>query len=102
MILGLSHPDAGAVEVYGMAPRQAVRGGLVSAVMQAGGLLKDLTVAEMAQYTAAPARLGAPGGPPQRPGQPAHQHDTPVVPCCWQATPAPPTSLSAPCAPGAV
>ena len=51
MILGLSHPTAGAVEVYGMAPRQAVRKGLVSAVMQAGGLLKDLTVAETAQYT---------------------------------------------------
>ncbi len=39
MILGLSRPDAGAVEVYGMAPRHAVRKGLVSAVMQAGGLL---------------------------------------------------------------
>jgi ABC-type multidrug transport system ATPase subunit len=34
MILGLSRPDAGEVEVYGMAPRQAVRRGLVSAVMQ--------------------------------------------------------------------
>ena len=52
MILGLSRPDAGAVEVYGMAPRQAVRKGMVSVVMQAGGLLKDLTVAEMAHYTA--------------------------------------------------
>jgi ABC-2 type transport system ATP-binding protein len=52
MILGLSRPDAGSVEVYGMAPRQAVRRGLVSAVMQTGGLLKDLTVAETAQYTA--------------------------------------------------
>jgi len=52
MILGLSRPDAGEVEVYGMAPRQAVRKGLVSAVMQAGGLLKDLTVAETAAYTA--------------------------------------------------
>jgi len=52
MILGPSRPDAGAVEVYGMAPRQAVRKGLVSAVMQSGGLLKDLTVAETAQYTA--------------------------------------------------
>ncbi len=52
MILGLSRPDAGAVEVYGMAPRQAVRKGLVSAVMQTGGLLKDLTVAETAQYIA--------------------------------------------------
>jgi ABC-2 type transport system ATP-binding protein len=53
MILGLSRPDAGAVEVYGMAPRQAVRKGLVAAVMQTGGLLKDLTVAETVQYTAA-------------------------------------------------
>ena len=52
MILGLSRPDAGAVEVYGMAPRQAVRKGLVSAVMQTGALLKDLTVAETAEYTA--------------------------------------------------
>jgi len=51
-ILGLSEPTAGHVEVYGMTPRQAVRKGLVSAVMQTGGLLKDLTVGETAQYTA--------------------------------------------------
>ncbi len=62
MILGLSRPDAGAVEVYGMAPRQAVRRGLVSAVQQAGGLLKDLTVAEMAQYTARLFAVGRPVG----------------------------------------
>ncbi|MGH9102065.1 MAG: ABC transporter ATP-binding protein, partial [Acidimicrobiales bacterium] len=53
MILGLSRPTAGDVSVYGMAPSQAVRRGLVSAVMQSGGLLKDLTVAETVQYTAA-------------------------------------------------
>jgi ABC-2 type transport system ATP-binding protein len=35
-----------------MAPRRAVRRGLVSAVMRTGGLLKDLTVAETVQYTA--------------------------------------------------
>jgi len=52
MILGLSRPTAGEVEVYGMPPRHAVRKGLVSAVMQNGGLLKDLTVAETVQYTA--------------------------------------------------
>ena len=56
IILGLSRPDSGAVEVYGMTPRQAVRRGLVSAVMQSGGLLKDLTVAETVQYTANQAR----------------------------------------------
>ena len=50
------------VEVYGMTPRQAVRRGLVSAVMQAGGLLKDLTVAETVQYTAALSLSAAPSG----------------------------------------
>jgi ABC-2 type transport system ATP-binding protein len=52
MILGLSHPDRGAASVYGVSPRQAISRGLVSAVLQTGGLLKDLTVAETAQYTA--------------------------------------------------
>ncbi len=52
MILGLSHPSSGTAEVLGMAPRQAVARGLVSAVMQTGGLLKDLTVRETVQYTA--------------------------------------------------
>jgi ABC-2 type transport system ATP-binding protein len=53
MMLGLSRPDAGSVEVYGMAPRTAVAHGLVAAVMQTGGLLKDLTVRETVQLTAA-------------------------------------------------
>src|SRR3954454_3700416 len=46
MILGLSRPTTGAVDVLGMAPRQAIARGLVAAVMQTGGLLKDLTVLE--------------------------------------------------------
>ncbi|MCU1613237.1 MAG: multidrug transporter ATP-binding protein, partial [Frankiales bacterium] len=53
MVLGLSRPDAGSAEVYGMAPRTAVAHGLVSAVMQTGGLLKELTVAETVELTAA-------------------------------------------------
>jgi len=53
MILGLTQPTEGTVTVYGMAPRAAVRRGLVAAVMQHGGLLKDLTVAETVAYTAA-------------------------------------------------
>ncbi len=52
MILGLSRPTEGEVSVLGMQPRQAIARGLVSAVMQTGGLLKDLTVAETARYTA--------------------------------------------------
>jgi ABC-2 type transport system ATP-binding protein len=52
MILGLSQPTAGSVSVFGMPPRQAISRGLVSAVMQTGGLLKDMTVAETVTYTA--------------------------------------------------
>ncbi len=52
MILGLSQPSAGSVSVYGMQPRQAIDSGLVSAVLQTGGLLKDLTIEETARYTA--------------------------------------------------
>jgi ABC-2 type transport system ATP-binding protein len=52
VILGLSKPDAGTVQVYGLEPRQAISRGLVSAVMQTGGLLRDLTVAETVEYTA--------------------------------------------------
>jgi ABC-2 type transport system ATP-binding protein len=52
MILGLSRPTTGTVEVLGMAPRQAIAHGLVAAVMQTGGLLKDLTVRETVEYTA--------------------------------------------------
>jgi ABC-2 type transport system ATP-binding protein len=52
IILGLSQPNGGTVSVYGMHPRQAITRGLVSAVMQTGGLLKDFTVRETAEYTA--------------------------------------------------
>ena len=52
IILGLSQANTGTVAVYGLQPRQAISRGLVSAVMQTGGLLKDLTVAETAEYTA--------------------------------------------------
>jgi ABC-2 type transport system ATP-binding protein len=52
MVLGLSHPTTGSVEVLGLQPRQAIARGLVSAVMQTGGLLKDLSVRETVAYTA--------------------------------------------------
>ena len=52
MVLGLSHPTTGSVEVFGLQPRQAIARGLVSAVMQTGGLLKDLSVRETVAYTA--------------------------------------------------
>jgi ABC-2 type transport system ATP-binding protein len=52
MLLGLSDPTEGAVQVYGRAPHEAVALGLVSAVMQSGGLLKDYTVEETVRLTA--------------------------------------------------
>jgi len=52
MVLGLSQPTSGTVEVLGLHPRQAIARGLVSAVMQTGGLLKDLSVRETVAYTA--------------------------------------------------
>jgi ABC-2 type transport system ATP-binding protein len=52
MILGLGKPDTGTVEVLGMKPAAAIGRGLISAVMQSGGLLKDLTVAETVRLTA--------------------------------------------------
>src|SRR4051794_12634232 len=52
MMLGLSRPTTGTVSVLGLAPRQAIARGLVSAVMQTGGLIKDLSVRETVEYTA--------------------------------------------------
>jgi ABC-2 type transport system ATP-binding protein len=53
MLLGLSRPTAGTVQVYGRPPADAVALGVVSAVMQTGGLLKDYTVEETVKLTAA-------------------------------------------------
>ena len=57
MILGPvpARPPA-RVAVFGMPPRQAISHGLVSAVMQTGGLLKDLTVAETVAVHREPVR----------------------------------------------
>jgi ABC-2 type transport system ATP-binding protein len=57
MLLGLTRPDAGTVEVYGTDPGRAVRAGRVSAVMQTGGLLPDFTVGRRSGRS--PRRTGA-------------------------------------------
>ncbi|MFZ2242167.1 MAG: ABC transporter ATP-binding protein [Gordonia amarae] len=44
LILSLSTPTSGSVEVFGTSPREAIRDQRVGAVMQAGGLLPDMTV----------------------------------------------------------
>jgi ABC-2 type transport system ATP-binding protein len=52
MMLGLSRPSAGTIEVYGMPPAEAVARGLIAAVMQTGGLLREITVAETVRMIA--------------------------------------------------
>src|SRR5690625_4669108 len=52
MVLGLTEPTTGTVSVHGQRPRQAVRAGRVSAVLQSGGLLRDLSVRETVQMIA--------------------------------------------------
>ncbi len=51
MVLGLSQPTSGAVRMFGQTPRSAIAHGLVAAVMQTAGLLKDISVKETLQLT---------------------------------------------------
>jgi len=60
MVLGLTEPTSGAVEVFGRRPRAAVVEGQVSAVLQTGGLLRDLTVRETVRMIASTYRRHAP------------------------------------------
>src|SRR5436305_2927929 len=52
MMLGFSRPDAGTVEILGGTPADAIAQGRIAAVLQTGGLIKDLTVAETVRLTA--------------------------------------------------
>src|SRR4051812_38932074 len=52
MMLGFSRPTQGRVEILGGTPADAVSHGRIAAVLQTGGLLKDLTVAETVRLTA--------------------------------------------------
>jgi ABC-2 type transport system ATP-binding protein len=52
MVLGLTEPTSGTVEVFGGNARAAVVAGRVSAVLQTGGLLRDLTVRETVRMIA--------------------------------------------------
>ncbi len=52
IILGLSEPTAGVARVFGLEPAEAIAHGLVSAVMQTGGLLKNISVRETVEFTA--------------------------------------------------
>ena len=52
MILGFTAPSAGSIAVFGLDPQAAVLSGRVAAVLQTGGLLRDLTVRETVELVA--------------------------------------------------
>jgi ABC-2 type transport system ATP-binding protein len=52
MLLGLSEPDSGTVSVFGRPPSEAVKRGTVGAMLQTGGLLRDLSVRELVAMVA--------------------------------------------------
>jgi ABC-2 type transport system ATP-binding protein len=47
MVLGLLKPDSGSVSIFGDAPTAAIKSGKVGAMLQAGAVLRDLTVREL-------------------------------------------------------
>ncbi|MGO4536420.1 ABC transporter ATP-binding protein [Leifsonia sp. 2MCAF36] len=56
LALGLAQPTAGTVELFGSAPRDAIRDGRVGAMLQGGALLPTLTVAESVALVASAHR----------------------------------------------
>jgi ABC-2 type transport system ATP-binding protein len=50
MLLGLTRPDSGTVQVFGGSPDEAVAGGLVGAMLQDGALVAGLTVSEVVDF----------------------------------------------------
>lgn len=53
MLLGLTSPTSGTIEVFGLAPRSAIMQGKIGTVLQTGGLLRDLRVEETIRAIAA-------------------------------------------------
>lgn len=47
LLLGLKQADTGTVSVFGMTPREAIVAGRVGAMLQSGGLMDEVTVAEL-------------------------------------------------------
>ncbi|MEV0239035.1 ABC transporter ATP-binding protein [Streptomyces sp. NPDC050674] len=47
LLLGLKKPDSGTVRLFGTGPREAIVAGRVGAMLQSGGLMDEVTVAEL-------------------------------------------------------
>jgi ABC-2 type transport system ATP-binding protein len=52
MLLGLLPPDAGTVSLFGLSPQEAVKVGAIGAMLQAGAVLRDLSVRELVDMMA--------------------------------------------------
>ncbi|MFG3246935.1 ABC transporter ATP-binding protein [Streptomyces sp. NPDC048187] len=53
LLLGLRNPDGGTVRVFGTEPREAIVAGRVGAMLQSGGLMDEVTVAEIVRLACA-------------------------------------------------
>ncbi|MGW5254495.1 ABC transporter ATP-binding protein [Streptomyces sp. NPDC004012] len=53
LLLGLKHPDSGSVRVFGTSPREAIVAGRVGTMLQSGGLMDEVTVAETVKLACA-------------------------------------------------
>ncbi|MCX4698110.1 ABC transporter ATP-binding protein [Streptomyces sp. NBC_01373] len=53
LLLGLRNPDSGSVRVLGTTPREAIVAGRVGAMLQSGGLMDEVTVAELVRLACA-------------------------------------------------
>jgi ABC-2 type transport system ATP-binding protein len=47
LLLGLKRPDSGTIGLFGTDPREAIVAGRVGAMLQSGGLMSEVTVAEV-------------------------------------------------------
>ena len=47
LLLGLKRPDSGTIDLFGTDPREAIVAGRVGAMLQSGGLMGEVTVAEL-------------------------------------------------------
>jgi ABC-2 type transport system ATP-binding protein len=62
MLLGLSAPDSGRVELFGTSPERALRGGKVGAMLQDTGLVPNATVRELVELARALYPMPLPTG----------------------------------------
>ncbi|MEU0071186.1 ABC transporter ATP-binding protein [Streptomyces sp. NPDC006332] len=53
LLLGLKHADSGSVRLFGSTPREAIVAGHVGAMLQSGGLMDEVTVAELVRLACA-------------------------------------------------